>query len=75
MANIFSGMFTGGSGGDNSALSRIRYQQEMDEYELARATKQRQSDLSELDPGFELSIQSMSPERQNSLRRFRKMSG
>lgn len=73
MVNIFSGVLGGGSpSSGSSAMDRIKYQQEMDEYEAKRARYQREQDVRASQPEFEKVISTMSPELQAQARMFRK---
>jgi hypothetical protein len=73
MANIFSGLFSGGGGSDASALARQK--DALERYNALMEYKERNEDIIDQIPAFDKAIANMSPERKSQMELFRQMAG
>jgi hypothetical protein len=72
MANPFSGLFSGGGSGSNSA-ALAQYNQQLDDYNTEKEGYDQARAMENIDPYIKKVLESMSPERQNQLMLQRSM--
>ena len=66
MANIFSGLFSGGGGGSASSLQRQK--DAMEQHNALMEYKRRNEDIIDQIPAYDKAIEQMTPERQNGFK-------
>lgn len=71
MANIFSGLFSGGGGNTSAALAQ--YRQQLDQYGDERDEFNQRQAVRNIDPAIKKVLEGMTPERQNHLMLQRNM--
>lgn len=69
MANIFSGLFSGGGGGSASSLQRQK--DAMEQHNALMEYKRRNEDIIDQVPAYDKAIKDMTPERRNQMEFFR----